>query len=116
SNEKSVVELTRLTGFTSDALFNPAESGHFSHEREQRLLRNFLQNDSNLFHANHRWYQSTVHVQLPKEKMKFTSEMDPSIRTIKVDVHHHLLTDIIKSAFADTATSNFYMTPFEEYW
>ncbi|KAI6009174.1 hypothetical protein EDC04DRAFT_2542313, partial [Pisolithus marmoratus] len=29
SNEKSVAELTRLTGFTSDALFNLAESSHF---------------------------------------------------------------------------------------
>ncbi|KAI5984103.1 hypothetical protein EDC04DRAFT_2591326, partial [Pisolithus marmoratus] len=34
SNEKSVAELTRLMGFTSDALFNPAESSHFSHEHE----------------------------------------------------------------------------------
>ncbi|KAI6009108.1 hypothetical protein EDC04DRAFT_2581757 [Pisolithus marmoratus] len=116
SNEKSVAELNRLTGFTSDALFNLAESGHFSHECEQRLLGDFLQNDSNLFHAKHRWYYSMVQVWLPKEKMKFTSEMDPSIRTIKVDVHHCLLADIIKSAFADAAASNFYMTPFEEYW
>ncbi|KAI6044082.1 hypothetical protein EDC04DRAFT_2561765 [Pisolithus marmoratus] len=111
-NEKSVVELTRLTCFTSDALSNPAESGCFSHE----LLGNFLQNDSNPFHANHGWYWSMVHVWLPKEKMKFTSKMDPSIGTIKVNVHHHLLIDIIKSAFADAAASNFYMTPFKEYW
>ncbi|KAI6112660.1 hypothetical protein F5141DRAFT_1003094, partial [Pisolithus sp. B1] len=116
SNEKSVAELTRLTNFTSDVLFNPAESGRFSHERERRLLGAFLQNDSNPFHANHGWYRSTVQVRLPKEKMKFTSEMDPSIGTVKIDVHHRLLVDIIKSAFEDPAASNFHMTPFEEYW
>ena len=34
SNEKLAAELNRLAGFTSDPLFNPRESGHFSHECE----------------------------------------------------------------------------------
>ncbi|KAI6012316.1 hypothetical protein BKA83DRAFT_4064178 [Pisolithus microcarpus] len=115
-NEKSIAELTRLTTFTSDPLFNPSDSGRFSHERERRLLGVFLQSDSNPFHANYGWYRSTVQVRLPKEKMNFTSEMDPSIGTVKIDVHHRFLTDIIKSAFEDPVVSNFHMMPFEEYW
>ncbi|KIK15446.1 hypothetical protein PISMIDRAFT_16501 [Pisolithus microcarpus 441] len=44
------------------------------------------------------------------------SEMVLSIGTVKINVHHRFLTDIIKSAFEDPVASNFHMTPFEEYW
>ena len=116
SNEKSAAKLNRLASFTSDPLFNPRESGHFSHERKRRLLQDFLKDDSNPFHTDHGWCRSTVQVHLPKEKMKFTSEMDPLVGVIDVDVHHRSLTDVIQSAFEDPATSTFHMTPFEQYW
>lgn len=44
-------------------------------------------------------------------------EHDPSIPTLTVDgIYHHNIIDIITFMFQDQVSSEFHLTPFEEFW
>lgn len=114
---KSIPELNRLGSYTRDPLFNAAEELPFSHERERKLIEKYLRDQSNPFQAESGWSRSSVEIPLPKEKVKYTSEDDPSIPMMTVNnVVHRSIINIIKSVFEDDISSTFHMTPFEQFW
>lgn len=114
---KSIPELNRLGSYTRDPLFNAAEELPFSHERERKLIEKYLWDQSNPFQAESGWSRSSVEIPLPKEKVKYTSEDDPSIPMMTVNnVVHRSIINIIKSVFEDDISSTFHMTPFEQFW
>lgn len=62
SNAKSAAELNQLAYFVSDPFFAPADTAHFSHEREKKLVEKYLQDHSNLFQADHGWKKLSVNI------------------------------------------------------
>ena len=119
SNVKSAAEPNRLaTNFTGDPLFaNRTDSANFSYEREKKLVDKYLQSHSNPFRAEHGWMKSSVKIRLPKEKVHWSSEMDPAVPELEVKgVYHRSLTDIIKAVFEGENGHTFHMTPFRQQW
>ena len=117
STVKTKDEINQLWRYIRDPAFNPSEELAFSLDRECTLIKRYLQDNLNPFHAQHDWIQSSFDFPLVKEGMKYTSETDPAIPFIQIkNVIHHSITDIIKSVFTDNISSTFHITPFEQFW
>ena len=117
STAKTKEETNRLCKYIQDPAFKPSEAQSFSLDREIALIKRYLQDDLNPFRARHGWIQSSFDFPLIKEGIKYTSETDPSIHFIRIEnIIHRSITDLIKSVFADSISSTFHMTPFEQRW
>ncbi|KAH7921017.1 hypothetical protein BV22DRAFT_1107414 [Leucogyrophana mollusca] len=115
SNDKSTIELDRLSAFLQDPLFDPKDLPGFNHAREAKLLDNYLKNKANPFREENGWQRSTVRIRFPKERTTWPSETDAPELEIP-NVLHRSLSDIITSVFQDDVSTTFHMTPFRQYW
>ena len=115
SNAKSAAETHRLMTFLDDDQYRRADARIFNIPREKKLVEDYLKDTSNPFHADNGWWESSVKIPLPKEKMKWPSETAAPQLEIK-GVHHRSLTNVITSVFEDSASSTFHMTPFQQMW
>lgn len=114
---KTKEETNRLWRYIQDPKFNPSEGLAFALDHECSQIKKYLQDDSNCFRAQHGWIQSLFDLPIIEEGIKFTSETDPAIHFIRINnVIHHSITDIMKSVFADSVSSTFHMTSFEQHW
>ena len=90
----------------------------FNLERKKKCIEKYLHNQSNLFNTDYSWKKSSVSIPLPHKGSSWPSgERNPSIPTLTVDgIYHRNITDIVTSTFWDQVSSEFHLTPFEEYW
>ena len=117
SAEKTKEEMNRLWKYIQDPAFNPSKELPFSLNHECNLIKQYLHDNSNPFHTQYGWIQSSFDFPLVKEGIKYASEMDPTIPFIRIEnIIHWSITDIMKSVFADKVSSTFHMTPFEQLW
>jgi hypothetical protein len=118
TNEKSGAELNRLWSFVTDLQFQPSLQSTFNHEREKKRIEKYLHNQSNPFNTDYGWEKSAVSIPLPHEGSSWPlGEHEPSVPTLIVDgIYHRDIIDIVTSTFQDQISSEFHLTPFEEYW
>ena len=106
-----------LWKYIQDPAFNPSKELPFLLDRECNLIKRYLHDNSNPFHTQHGWIQSSFDFPLVKEGIKYASEIDPTTLFIHIEnVIHRSITDIMKLVFADKVSSTFHMTPFEQLW
>jgi len=116
TNSKSSAEVKRLFHtFLDDDEYRREDARQYNDIREKKLVEDYLKDHTNPFHATHGWKESSVRIRLPKEKMKWPSEVDAPEIEIK-GVRHRSLTEIITSVFKDSVASTFHMTPFHQMW
>ncbi|KAG1831918.1 hypothetical protein F4604DRAFT_1606465 [Suillus subluteus] len=116
TNSNSGVNVNRLAEFlSSDPHCSLAHLSGFNFMREMKLFDKYIEDKSNPFQEEYGWRQSTVKIQLPKEKTKFPSEADAPELEI-TGVHHRSLTDIITHVFESDVSQSFNMTPFNQFW
>ncbi|EGO04308.1 hypothetical protein SERLA73DRAFT_43733, partial [Serpula lacrymans var. lacrymans S7.3] len=70
--------------------------------------------NENPFSEAQGWRESTIKITLPKEKKKVAESATPTM-SIGV-IYHRDLTDVITSAFKDSGSLSFNMTPFTQRW
>lgn len=115
SNLISDAAMQRLTTFLDDDAYDRRDVRVFNPTREKKLIAQYLEDHSNPFSARNGWKESSVHIRLPKEQMKWPSEGDAPELEIK-GVRHRSLIDIIKEVFEDGVATTFHMTPFSQMW
>lgn len=108
----------RLWSFVTDPQFTPSIQSMFNHERKKKHIEKYLHNHSNPFNTDYDWKKSSVSIPLPHKGSSWPSgECDSSIPTLTVDgIYHHDIIDIVTSTFQDQVSSEFHLTPFEQYW
>jgi hypothetical protein len=118
TNEKSGAELNRLWSFVTDPQFQPSLQSTFNHERKKKQIEKYLHNQSNPFNTDYGWEKLVVSIPLPHEGSSWPlGEHGPSVPTLIVDgIYHRDIIDIVTSMFQDQISSEFHLTPFEEYW
>ncbi|KIO02236.1 hypothetical protein M404DRAFT_52156, partial [Pisolithus tinctorius Marx 270] len=60
------------------------------------------------------WHTASITIWLPCEKVKAPEERAPEFRV--EGLHYHKLTEVIRSAFAETAAEEYNATPYKLYW
>lgn len=115
SGEKSAAEAERLTRLlSSNPAFNCKDLAGFSHVREAKYMDKLLKTD-NPFQAKYGWRKLRVDIHLPKEKVKYSSELVTPKITVN-GIRHCDLMDIIINTFENDAFLSFHMTPFTQKW
>ena len=113
STVKTKEETNWLWRYIHDPAFNPSEELVFLLDHECSHIKKYLFDDSNPFRSQHSWIQSSFDFPLIKEGIKYASETDATIPSLRIEnVIHQSITDIMKSMFTDSVFFTFHMTPF----
>ncbi|KAF8223215.1 hypothetical protein L208DRAFT_1518627 [Tricholoma matsutake] len=113
SNQKSIVELDRLV---KEVLiqddFDVSDLKGFSAARELRCLDTM--EDEAAFSGEAGWKESSVKIRLPVDKQKLKEAVAPTFEI--PGVWHRDLLEVICTAFEDTKTQFYHLTPLRLFW
>ncbi|KAI5990726.1 hypothetical protein EDD15DRAFT_2170099 [Pisolithus albus] len=109
SNQKSIDDLNNLVHNVILAEdFNRTDLQDFVASRELKRL------DESTIFASDLWRTASVTIRLPCEKVKVPEERAPEFHV--EGLHYRKLTEVIKSAFAETSAEEYNAMPYKLYW
>ncbi|PSR74642.1 hypothetical protein PHLCEN_2v9671, partial [Hermanssonia centrifuga] len=113
SNQKSTAEIERLVHQVLLAPdFNQEDLRGFRMNREERRLDEHATASGGGFPVDEGWHEATVHVPLPKEKIKYKCEEE--VPRIEIQgVWHRKLLDVIVAAYQDKSVSQLVSVPYQ---
>ncbi len=113
SNQKSTGEIERLVHQVLLAPdFKSEDLRGFRMNREERRLDEHVPASNGTFPVDEGWHESTVHVPLPKEKVK--NKCEEEVPRLEIQgVWHRKLLDIIVAAYQDKSVSQLAFVPYQ---
>ncbi|KAI0073998.1 hypothetical protein K474DRAFT_1602340, partial [Panus rudis PR-1116 ss-1] len=115
STTKTVAEAQRLKNEVLDhPSFNKDDLKDFDVSRALAKLDEATLTDE-LFTADDGWYNGSVKIPVPMEKVENDSEADAIEFTVN-NIYHRKLIEVVKEAFEDPSSESFHYIPFKEFW
>ncbi|KAI5980895.1 hypothetical protein EDD15DRAFT_2380722 [Pisolithus albus] len=109
SNQKSIDDLNNLVHNVILAEdFSRTDLQDFVASRELKRL------DESTIFTSDLWHTASVTIRLPCEKVKVPEERAPEFHV--EGLHYRKLTEVIKSAFAETSAKEYNAMPYKLYW
>ncbi|TFK78965.1 hypothetical protein K466DRAFT_445676, partial [Polyporus arcularius HHB13444] len=111
THNKSDIQMNSLACAMQEPDFSTADLAGFNAARALKRLDDYVEEEAGSpFSANNGWIQGEVHVHVPKEGVRYASEEDAPVFTLK-GVWHRRFREVIRCALQQDCVKDWHMIP-----